>query len=193
MTTKSKTTKTKARNTARRRWVPMPPRGMRHKLDRSMLTTIGIVHMENLDEVSTGRGTEQTLWDMVEAVLTWSNVAMALKVGVAEMKVQFELVNRVIDRYGRTGRVGFTGAEYQMAKLGVQVMDELAHAVDKATALEAAHLSNQQLAAVRQRINNRAKASTAACTTELASHAPHTTHLQQMAAVPAPNKEGTQP
>ncbi len=189
MTTKSKTKKTKARNTARRRWVPMPPRGMRPKLDRSMLTTIGIAHMQNLDEVSTGRGSEQTLWDMVEAVLTWSNVAMALKLGVEEMKLQFELVNRVINRYGRTGRVGFTGVEYQMAKLGVQVMDELAHAVDKATALEAALLSDQQLVAVRARIKTRAAAST----TELAHHKPHTTHLQHMAAAPAPNKGRTHP
>lgn len=188
MTSKSKTKKPKARNTARRVWTPMPPRGMRPKMDRSTLTTIAICHMQNLDEVSTGRGSEQTLWDMVEAVLTWSNVAVALKVGVPEMKLQFELVNRVIERYGRTGRVGFTGVEYQMAKLGVQVMDELAHQVDKATALEAALLSDKQLVAVRHRINKRAKDTAAASTTELARHAPHTTHLQQMAATPAPNK-----
>jgi hypothetical protein len=189
MTTKSKTTKTKARNNAGRRWTPMPPRGMRPKLDASTLTTIAIVHMQNLDEVSTGRGNEQTLWDMVEAVLTWSNVATALKVGVDEMKLQFELVNRVATRYGRTGRVGFTGVEYQMAKLGVQVMDELAHAVDKATALQAALLSDQQLVAVRNRIKSRAEAGTSV----LALHGPHTTHLQHMAAAPAPNKGSTGP
>jgi hypothetical protein len=189
MTTKSKTTKTKARNTARRVWTPMPPRGMRPKLNSSTLTTIAICHMQNLDEVSTGRGSEQTLWDMVEAVLTWSNVAMALKLGVPEMKLQFELVNRVINRYGRTGRVGFTGVEYQMAKLGVQVMDELAHAVDKATALEAALLSDKQLAAVRARIKRKAGATAA----ELTHHKPHITHLQQMAAGAAPNKGKPQP
>jgi hypothetical protein len=177
MTTKSKTLKTKARNSERRVWVPMPPRGMRPKLDRSTLTTIAIVHMQNLDEITTGRATEQTLWDMVESVLTWSNVAAAMQVGVEEMKVQLEMVNRVIDRYGRTQRVGFTGVEYGIAKLGVQVMDELASAADKVTATEAARLSNDQLAAVRQRIAQRVGSGHAA---GLAMHRPHSTHLQHL-------------
>jgi hypothetical protein len=174
----SKPKKAKRPGANRRVWTPMPPRGMRPKLDRSTLTTIGLVHMENLDQVSTGQGTEQTLWDMVEAVLTWSNVAMAMKVGVAEMKLHFELVNRVIDRYGRTGRVGFTGVEYQMAKLGVQVMDELAHAVDRATAEQAARQSSEQLAVIRERINRQARDQAV----QLARHRPHATHLQHLAA-----------
>lgn len=188
MTTKSKTLKTKARNTQRRVWTPMPPRGMRPMLDSSTLTTIAIVHMQNLDEITSGRATEQTLWDMVESVLTWSNAATALQMGVQEMKLQLEMVNRVMDRYGRTHRVGFTGVEYGIAKLGVQVMDELAHAADKATATEAARLSNQQLAAVRQRIAQRVGPG---CAADLARHKPHSTHLQHLAAPAAHQNKAT--
>jgi hypothetical protein len=151
MTTKSKTTKTKARNTARRRWVPLPPRGMRPKLDRSTLTSIAIVHMTNLDDITKGRATLDTLWHVVENVLTWSNVSQALKVGVPEMKLQLELANRLLQRYGQTGRVGFTGVEYQMAKLGIEVMDALASTVDRPTAEEAVRLSYLQMAKVKAR------------------------------------------
>ena len=51
----------------------------------------------------------------------------------------------MIERYGRTERVRFTGEEYQLAKLGVQVMDELARVVDLPTAVEAANWSEDRV------------------------------------------------
>lgn len=151
MKCKGKAAKPKARSTARRRWLPLPPKGMRPKLDASTLTTIAIVHLENLDDITKGRGTVDTLWDVAESVLTWSNVAQALQVGVPEMKLQLELANRLLERYSRTGRVVFTGVEYQMAKLGIEVMDALANTVDRAIAEEAARLCDAQMATVKAR------------------------------------------
>lgn len=122
----------------RRVWAPVPPRGLRPKLDAGQLTDLALAHIVNLDMISRGEADEATLWQMVGGVLTWSRTADLLGVGVAEMRAQLELATRVVERFGRTGRIGFSGLEYQAAKLGVQVMDDLAEIVDMHTAIAAA-------------------------------------------------------
>jgi hypothetical protein len=57
------------------------------------------------------------------------------------MREQLLLCESVLQRYGRTGRVGFSGPELQTAAEGVQVMDQLAEAVDRPTAVAAADWS----------------------------------------------------
>lgn len=129
----------------RRVVIAMPPRGLRARMTPDTLTTLAIAHNTNLDEISRGTASEQTLWDMVGAVFTWCKVAEMLRMGVEEMTPQLELATRVVERYGRTGRIGFSGPEYQVAKLGVQVMDALAEAVDVDTARIAAAWSEDRL------------------------------------------------
>jgi len=126
----------------------LPPRGMRRKLPASKVTTIAIAHMQNLDDVMSGKATVQVLWDMAESVFTWMRVAEVLGQGVEEMAPQLEVAAAVIERFGRTGRIGFSGLEYQKAKHGVQVMDELAAIVDADTAKAAAAWSDRKLAAL---------------------------------------------
>lgn len=137
---------TRKRNHSRRPITALPPRGLRPHLPPEQLTTIGIVHMTNLDDIARGRGGEEVLWHVVEAAFTWSRVAEKLQQGHTDMAVQLELATRLVERYGRTGIVAFTGLEYQVAKLGTQVMDLLAEMVDKHTAVEAALWSAQQVA-----------------------------------------------
>lgn len=134
------------RNHRRRPVTALPPRGLRPRLPPEQLTTIGIVHMTNLDDIAKGRGTEEVLWHVVEAAFTWSRVAEKLQQGHADMAVQLELATRLVERYGRTGIVAFTGLEYQVAKLGTQVMDLLTEMVDEHTAREAALWSGRQVA-----------------------------------------------
>jgi sulfite reductase beta subunit-like hemoprotein len=122
----------------RRVFVPLPPRGLLRKLAPDQVTDLALVHLTNLDLISRGLADEAVLWQMVGGVLTWSRAADLLGVGVDEMRAQLELVTRVVERYGRTGRVGFSGIEYQVAKLGVEVMDQLAEMVDAPTAVAAA-------------------------------------------------------
>ena len=117
---------------------PLPPRGLRPKLARNQVIDLALAHLTNLDLISRGQAGETELWHMVAGVFTWSRVADLLGVGVDEMRAQLELVTRVVERYGRTGRVGFSGTEYQAAKLGVDVMDQLAELVDEPTAVAAA-------------------------------------------------------
>lgn len=126
--------------------VPLPPRGLRPKLSRTQVIELGICHMQNLDDIARGCATEQVLWHVVEAALTWSRVAQLLQAGVPEMTRQVELSKDLIRRYGRTGRIAFTGPEYLLAKEGIDVMDQLAEIVDKPTAVAAAEWSEAQVA-----------------------------------------------
>jgi hypothetical protein len=116
-------------------WVPMPPRGLRAKLTKSQMLDLALSHHSHLDTVAKGEGTETTLWQLVGAALTWSKVAELLQAGTDEMRVQLEIATSLIERYGRTGRVVFTGQEYQRAKAGLEAMDDLAEIVDLPTAV----------------------------------------------------------
>lgn len=137
------------------RWPAQPPRGLRPKLTADQVRDLGICHLENLDAVAKGDADEATLWQIAGAAMTWHKTAQMLGLGVPEMDVQAELAATLIERYGRTGRVLFTGTEYQLAKLGVDVMDELARIVDRATAVIAAEWSERKVneleAACRER------------------------------------------
>jgi hypothetical protein len=129
----------------RRPVVPMLPKGLRPKLARDQMLDLAIVHISNLDDMAKGLGTPDLLWQITGGVLTWSRVAEKTGQHVETMREQLDLMRAVTDRWTRTGRVLFTGPEYQAAKRGVQVMDELALIVDRATAVEAANWSEDEL------------------------------------------------
>lgn len=131
--------------TRRVRWPALPPRGLRPKLRRSQLVDLALVHLSNLDAIARGAGTEALLWQVAAGALTWSRVAQALGQGEAEMQQQLELVSTLVARYGQTGRVLFRGPEYQVAKLGVDIMDALAKIVDRPTAVAAAEWSEHHV------------------------------------------------
>ena len=127
------------------RWPAQPPRGLRPKLQPDQVRDLGICHLSNLDAVASGQAGEAILWQLAGAALTWSRVAELLRVGEPEMRAQLELASTLVARYGRTGEVLFTGPEYQLAKDGVQVMDQLAEIVDRATAVIAAEWSERKV------------------------------------------------
>ena len=126
----------------------LPPRGMRAKMPPGQVTTLSIVHLQNLDDIMRGHGGAQLMWDFAECVFTWTRVAEVLGCGLAQMAPQLAVAAAVIERFGRTGRVGFSGPEYQIAKSGTEVMDELAAIVDVDTAKAAAAWSDRKLAAL---------------------------------------------
>ena len=122
----------------RRPITPLPPRGLRPGLDRAQLLDLGLAHVINLDLIATGKATTDELWQALGGALTWSRVAQLLGVGQVEMAEQMAVLEAVVARWQRTGRVGFSGTEYQRAKDGVALMDELARIVDRPTAVAAA-------------------------------------------------------
>lgn len=131
------------------RWPPLPPRGLRPKLTKDQVRDLGLVHISNLDKIVRGEGDEAVLWHWVEAALTWSYVAGVLqrrsfetyREAADSMRLQFSIAESVIERYGRTGRVGFSGPEYQQARDACEWMDALAEVVDRPTAIAAADWS----------------------------------------------------
>ncbi len=125
--------------------IPMPPRGLRPKLDAGQLRDLSLAHVVNLDAIARGEATEEILWQVMGGVLTWSKVSEMLAVGVPEMCTQVELTTRLVERYSRTGRIAFSGPDYVLAKHGLEVMDQLAELVDRPTAIVAAEWSERQV------------------------------------------------
>lgn len=136
------------KRTRRQVITPMAPRGLRPKFTRPVLTSIALAHIETLDEIAKGTASEATLWHLAEAAFTWQRVAQVLGLGEQEMLLQLNLATAVVERYRDRGVIAFTGPEYQVAKHGVQVMDELAAIVDVDTAKAAAAWSDRKLAAL---------------------------------------------
>lgn len=130
----------------RPRWQPQPPRGLRPRLTPDQLLDLGLAHVVNLDAIAHGEADESLLWQWVGGVLTWSRVAILLDRGAPEMLEQVQLATRLVQRYGRTGRVLVTGTDYQVAKAGVALMDALARLVDRPTAIAAANWSEHKVA-----------------------------------------------
>lgn len=101
------------------------------------LRDLGPTHVVDLDAIARGEADEEILWQMLGGVLPWSKVAELLDVGVPETN---ELAKEVVQRYGRTGRVGYSGLDYQLANEGLDVMDALVP-----TAITAADWSENML------------------------------------------------
>jgi hypothetical protein len=117
------------------------PRGMRPRLTRQQRLHLALAHNTNLDAIQRGQAGDDELWHVVGGVLTWWAVALDLQQLEAELLEQLQLAARLLERRGRTGRVLFTGPDYQTAKAGVMAMDELADMVDQPTAGRAADWS----------------------------------------------------
>lgn len=124
-------------------------RGLRPKLAKHQVQDLGLAHIGNLDTISRGEANEEILWQWVGGALTWSNVAAELeqrdpqlyREAAAAMLQQVAVVTSVVDRYRRTGRVGFSGVEYLQAKEACEWMDALAEVVDQPTAIDAVERS----------------------------------------------------
>jgi hypothetical protein len=142
------------KHTRRRVIVPMPPRGLRPKLAPDQVRDLGLAHWVNVDAIAGGSADESTLWQWLGGSLTWLQVASALHRrqpdryadALAAMARQALIGDSVIDRWKRTGRVGFSGAEYQTAKDAAQWMDALAEDTDHITAIQAAEWSEARIA-----------------------------------------------
>lgn len=136
---------------------PVPP-WLRPRLTEDQVRDLGLAHWENLDALATGQADVDLLWQVVGGVFTWCRVADLLferskdyEPAVDEMRAQLDLATRLIERYGATGRVLLTGPDYQLAKRGATVMDELAKVVDRATAVAAADWSEAKVNDLAQR------------------------------------------
>ena len=127
----------------------------RPRLDAQAIQDLGLVHVTNLDSIAKGTADEDILWQWAGGVLTWQRVAEKLGCGVDEMAAQRKLMDDLVDRFERTGRVLFTGLEYQLAKDGVGYMDDLAEVVDLATAVAAVEWSEATVNKIKAQLEAR--------------------------------------
>jgi hypothetical protein len=123
--------------TRRKKLVPVPPPGLRAKLDAPQLLAVDIAHHANLDTIARGGADANALWDLAGAVLTWHRVAEKIGTGIPEMTEQLHMATAVIERFKRTGKVGFSGTEYQVARAGADQMSALARVADEEVVIEA--------------------------------------------------------
>lgn len=130
----------------------LPPPGMRPKLAPDQVRDLGLAHYTNLDAICRGDANEETLWQWIGGALTWSFVAEMLQHDEAleAMLTQTAVCQAVVERYGRTGRIGFSGPEYQQAKAACEWMDALAAHVDRHIAVQAADRSDAMVNRWRQ-------------------------------------------
>lgn len=138
------------------------PRAFRPKLDRGQQLDLALIHVATLDAIATGVATEANLWEWVGCVLTWTKSAEELRRHAGAMRQQLELAMSLVGRYRATGRVLFTGPEYQLARVGVDLMDYLAASVDITTGKAASTWSEATL----QRLKAGAEATVAAVLSE---------------------------
>lgn len=118
----------------------------RQRANAAELRGMEMIHLQNLDAIATGQAEVQCLWDWAAGVLMYSHVADAMQAGQAEMQSQLELATRLAQRWARTGRVLFTGPDYQAARDGVAVMTQLAALADFRTLHRAATWGLQAVA-----------------------------------------------
>lgn len=131
------------KQTRRRTVVPLPPPGLRPKLTRDTAQKLSINHWTVLDTIAHGGADEGAMWQYMGGALTWLYVAEEMarrhptpdfRQARAEMDAQARVAASLAERFERTGRVGFSGTEYQTAKTACAVMDNLAEIVDWPTA-----------------------------------------------------------
>jgi hypothetical protein len=123
----------------------MEPRMTRKRCRRKYIPAmLTAAQVRDLD-IARGLGTEALLMQWAGAVATWGHVARMRGEGVPEMAEQADVVASMRERFARTGRVGFSGLEYQTARRGVAVMNALAEVTDLATAKRAADLAELDL------------------------------------------------
>jgi hypothetical protein len=141
------------KHTKRRVVAPIPPM-WRPRITKSQQTALEVGHLALLDAIVKGDGTLEVALQWAGAVYTWRTVAQILDLGIEEMAAQVVVLDSMIDRYRKHGRIGFSGPEYQAAKDGVDVMAALAERADRFTAIAAAEagevLANKLEASLRE-------------------------------------------
>lgn len=103
------------------------------KLSEAQVTSCKVAHWDLLGRITSGRATEHDIWDMVHTGLTYIELMRLLesdgtefteeaKAAIAE---HLETFPGVIERYRRTGRVGFDGPQLLAARAAAELMEQL--------------------------------------------------------------------
>ena len=142
--------KTAHRNAARaKRQQAILPKFWRPVLSSEVKLDAKVIHWDLVNRISSGAATFDDLRDWIETGLTYSQMMQLLAEDGTEFTAealdaiagQIGIYESVIERYGRTGRVGFSGPELLTARAAACVMDGLIELDRHGIAERAAHWS----------------------------------------------------
>ena len=136
---------------------PLVPKFWQPKVAPSVQNTSQIYHWQNLTAITRGEADELLLWDWVESGLTYSEMMRLLEVdgtdftGEAKAAIaeQIEIQPAIVARFRRTGKIGFSGTELNIAKAAAHVMDSLITMDRHGIAWAAREWSNAQMVTLK--------------------------------------------
>lgn len=111
------------------------------------------MHWNLIASFVTGQATKATLWDWIETGLTYRQMMSYLiedgteftPEAIGAVNDQITAYDAVIERFGRTGRVGFSAQELLIARAAACVMDSLIELDRHGIADRAARWSIEQM------------------------------------------------
>lgn len=133
------------------------PKFWRPSVTTSQRIECQVIHWDLIDRFTNGTATPEDLWDWMETGYTYSQMMVLLdqsgipftSESMAAICDQMDIYAHVVDRWKRTGRVGFSGPELCIAKAAAHVMDALIELDRFGIAETAAIWSAQQMARIR--------------------------------------------
>lgn len=136
----------------RRPYADELPKFWRPKLSTSQRLDAGIIHWDLVDRFCDGTATHVELWDWIETGFTYSHMLTLLAADGAEftpeavgaLAEQLDTYGAVIDRFRRTGRVGFDAEQLRIARAAANVMDALLEADRHGIAVRAGQWAIEQ-------------------------------------------------
>lgn len=140
-----------------RQYADQLPKFWRPKLKSSQCLDAKVIHWDLITRFSSGTATSDDLWDWLETGYTYVRI-MQLQIedgreftpeAVGAMSDQIDIYASVIDRFRRTGRVGFSGTELLTARSAACIMDGLIEIDRHGIALRAGHWAVEQMNKIR--------------------------------------------
>lgn len=133
------------------------PKFWRPALSADVKLDAKVTHWDLLNRISSGTATYDDLRDWIETGLTYSQIMRLLAEDGTEFTTealdaiagQIGIYESVIARYGRTGKVGFSGPELLTARAAACVMDGLIDMDRHGIAERAAHWSIETMRRVQ--------------------------------------------
>lgn len=133
------------------------PKFWRPKMEATQQLDAKVTHWDLVSRFSDGTATQDDLWDWMETGFTYSQMMRLLVEDGLELTdealnaiaEQLNIYESVIDRFKRTGRIGFSAQELLIARAAASVMDGLIEADRHGIAVRAALWSAGQMRAIR--------------------------------------------
>lgn len=134
------------------------PKFWRPKLTPQVQLDAKVIHWDLIDRFTKGAATADDLWDWIETGLTYSEIMRLLIEDGTEFTEESALAiaslldnhASVIQRYMKTGRIGFDYAELLAARAAAEVMDQLIEMDRHGIAEKAAIWSTGQMQSIRK-------------------------------------------